>query len=70
MPATSHDADEQSAQTEAGKQGEAQAQKETTKPGGTQSADNKAEWVFAPIPISSPAIGSGLEWAVAPSVPV
>jgi hypothetical protein len=26
--------------------------------------DRKGEWVFAPIPVSSPAIGSGLEWAV------
>ena len=32
----------------------------------TQSnTERKGEWLFAPIPISSPAIGSGLEWAVA-----
>lgn len=43
-----------------------------TDPGETQKADKqkkekkekKGEWIFAPIPISSPAIGSGLEWAV------
>lgn len=27
--------------------------------------EKKGEWMFAPIPVSSPAIGSGLEWAVA-----
>ena len=30
----------------------------------------KAEWLFAPIPMSSPAIGSGLEWAVARVFPL
>jgi outer membrane protein assembly factor BamA len=29
------------------------------------NTDRKGEWLLAPIPISSPAIGSGLEWAVA-----
>ncbi len=30
----------------------------------TPNEPTKAEWLFAPIPISSPAIGTGLEWAV------
>ena len=29
-----------------------------------QAQENKGEWVFAPIPVRSPAIGAGLEWAV------
>jgi len=29
-----------------------------------QADENKGEWVFAPIPVRSPAIGAGLEWAV------
>ena len=29
------------------------------------NTERKGEWLLAPIPISSPAIGSGLEWAVA-----
>src|SRR4051794_13996085 len=32
--------------------------------------EKKGEWLFAPIPISSPAIGSGLEWAVARLFPI
>src|SRR5947209_2915322 len=31
----------------------------------SQPSDKKGSWLFAPIPISSPAIGSGLEYAVA-----
>jgi hypothetical protein len=31
----------------------------------TQSEEKKGEWLVAPIPINSPAIGAGLEWAVA-----
>jgi hypothetical protein len=30
-----------------------------------QKKEKRGEWLLAPIPISSPAIGSGLEWAVA-----
>jgi hypothetical protein len=36
-----------------------------TQPANPTSGEKKGEWLFAPIPISSPAIGSGLEWAVA-----
>ncbi len=36
----------------------------------TASAPKKGEWLLAPIPISSPAIGSGLEWAVARVFPI
>ena len=45
----------------------AQKQKDgaTTAGNSTTTADQKGEWLLAPIPISSPAIGSGLEWAVA-----
>jgi hypothetical protein len=41
-----------------------QADQTQTAPERTKS-EKKGEWLFAPIPISSPAIGSGLEWAVA-----
>jgi len=34
-------------------------------PANAKSSDKKGEWLFAPIPVSSPAIGSGLEFAVA-----
>jgi hypothetical protein len=37
------------------------AKKQTPDP---QAEENKGEWVFAPIPVKSPAIGGGLEWAV------
>ena len=39
--------------------------KETTKPNHETNSAKKGEWLLAPIPVSSPAIGSGLEWAVA-----
>lgn len=42
--------------------------KETGGPGqppDAKSSEKKGEWLLAPIPVSSPAIGSGLEWAVA-----
>lgn len=31
----------------------------------SQAAEKKGEWLLAPIPINSPAIGAGLEWVVA-----
>src|SRR4051812_30430981 len=31
----------------------------------SQTSDKKGSWLFAPIPINSPAIGAGLQWAVA-----
>ena len=36
----------------------------------TARDDKKGSWLFAPIPVSSPAIGSGLAWAVARVFPV
>jgi hypothetical protein len=48
------------------------SQSETAKEGfpdqnqvNSPNSAKKGEWLLAPIPISSPAIGSGLEWAVA-----
>jgi hypothetical protein len=35
-----------------------------------QTSDQKASWLFAPIPINSPAIGAGLEWAAARLFPI
>jgi surface antigen Omp85-like protein len=32
---------------------------------GAKSSEKRGEWLLAPIPFSSPAIGSGLEWVVA-----
>ena len=54
--------DAQSPQTQTTKPDEA---KDQSQPPATKSSDKKGEWLFAPIPVSSPAIGSGLEWAVA-----
>jgi hypothetical protein len=34
------------------------------------SSDKKGSWLFAPIPINSPAIGAGLEWAAARVFPL
>ena len=34
------------------------------KPPATQKDDRSGEWVFAPIPVRSPALGTGLEWAI------
>jgi hypothetical protein len=49
-------------QTEAAKPAEARDQGQ---PAAAKALDKKGEWLLAPIPVSSPAIGSGLEWAVA-----
>ena len=35
-----------------------------------QPEEKKAEWLIAPIPINSPAIGAGLEWAVGRVFPI
>jgi outer membrane protein assembly factor BamA len=58
--AAPQDADPQPAQPQTAQQGEA-------KP---PSSEKKGEWLLAPIPVSSPAIGSGLEWAVARVFPL
>jgi len=50
----------QGAQTAEAKTGQDPANKSDAK-----SSEKKGEWLLAPIPISSPAIGSGLEFAVA-----
>lgn len=39
--------------------------KEETQSNDATNSEKKGEWMLAPIPVSSPAIGSGLEWAVA-----
>src|SRR5205085_254902 len=36
----------------------------------SQPSDKKGSWLFAPIPINSPAIGAGLQWAVARVFPL
>src|SRR5437899_1312819 len=46
-------------------QGGAAAQPGAKSPDAAKPSEKKGEWLFAPIPISSPAIGSGLEFAVA-----
>jgi outer membrane protein assembly factor BamA len=35
-----------------------------------KASEKKGEWLLAPIPINSPAIGAGLEWAVARVFPI
>ena len=63
-------ADSQSPQAQTGQQDDGQAQKQQTNKSGAQSGEMKGEWVIAPIPINSPAIGAGLEWAVARVFPL
>ncbi len=36
----------------------------------SQADDKKGEWLIAPIPINSPAIGAGLQWAVGRVFPI
>jgi surface antigen Omp85-like protein len=55
-------ADAQKQQTQAAKPEEPKDQGQAT---GAKSSEKKGEWLLAPIPVKSPAIGSGLEWAVA-----
>lgn len=51
-------------------QAQAASQAPATDANSAQKAEKKGEWLFAPIPVSSPAIGSGLEWAVARVFPL
>ena len=52
-------------QGQAGSQDKAHAKKSDS-----QASDKKSSWLFAPIPINSPAIGAGLEWAAARVFPM
>src|SRR4051794_14091678 len=40
----------------------APANKQETHANNSTTSEKKGEWLLAPIPVSSPAIGSGLEW--------
>jgi hypothetical protein len=55
-------ADALTPQTPADKPEEAKGQGQVSN---GKSSEKKGEWLLAPIPVNSPAIGSGLEWAVA-----
>ena len=57
--------DLQSPHAEASQEGEHKTQQTPANQTDAKSTEKKGEWLLAPIPISSPAIGSGLEWAVA-----
>jgi len=46
------------------------AQDQTQQGQTAQPEEKKAEWIIAPIPINSPAIGAGLEWAVGRVFPI
>jgi hypothetical protein len=59
------DGEDGPAQTQTAQPGKAGIEKEQTHESGAKNPEKKGEWLLAPIPISSPAIGSGLEWAVA-----
>ena len=52
-------------QAQAAQPVETERQPDQTQNNGTTGSEKKGEWLLAPIPVSSPAIGSGLEWAVA-----
>ncbi len=63
-------ADSKSAQQQAERQSDDLAQQDPTQHDQTQKNDaqndeRKGEWVLAPIPIKSPAIGAGLQFVVA-----
>jgi hypothetical protein len=64
-PGDSADAQTPDSQTAKPQNATAQSQ-----PNPAQSSEKKGEWLLAPIPVSSPAIGSGLEWAVARLFPL
>jgi len=51
-------------ETQPGEQA-APVKKEKAQANDATNSEKKGEWLLAPIPVSSPAIGSGLEWAVA-----
>ena len=67
---TGEAADPQAPQTPVAQQGEAKTEPTQADKGAAKSSEKKGEWLLAPIPISSPAIGSGLEWAVARVFPL
>jgi Omp85 superfamily domain len=58
----------QSADEQADQQDQGQAEPAQTNPpdakNDAQPDEKKGEWLLAPIPISSPAVGTGLQWAV------
>ena len=54
-----------SPQAQAAQEGAHNTEQAPAKKTDSTSSEKKGEWLLAPIPISSPAIGSGLEWAVA-----
>src|SRR4051794_1196941 len=49
---------------------QADKQEPQTATGSAKAAEKKGSWLLAPIPINSPAIGAGLEWAVARVFPI
>src|SRR5262245_60226321 len=49
------------ARTQPAQQDEAKVEKDQKQASDATSSEKKGEWLLAPIPISSPAIGSGLE---------
>jgi hypothetical protein len=67
---TDEAADPQSPQTQTAQQGEAKTEQDQANKSAAKSSEKKGEWLLAPIPVSSPAIGSGLEWAVARVFPL
>ena len=67
---TDEAADPQPPQTQTAQQGEAKTEQDQANKSVAKSSEKKGEWLLAPIPVSSPAIGSGLEWAVARVFPL
>ena len=57
--------DAQPSQPESSQPNAGQGQNDHTEKADSKNAERKGTWLLAPIPIHSPAIGSGLEWAVA-----
>ena len=57
--------DAQPSQPESSQPNAGQGQNDHTPKTDSRNAERKGTWLLAPIPIHSPAIGSGLQWAVA-----
>ncbi|MEO8594441.1 MAG: BamA/TamA family outer membrane protein [Candidatus Solibacter sp.] len=70
LRATGEAAGPQSPQPQTAPQVDTKTEQDQANKSAATSSEKKGEWLLAPIPISSPAIGSGLEWAVARVFPL
>jgi|WetSurSiteA1Bulk_404760.scaffolds.fasta_scaffold05256_2 hypothetical protein len=67
---TAGEAEAQATKTQPTQQNPVQTEIDKAKKNSGGSDEQKGEWLIAPIPINSPAIGAGLEWAVGRLFPI